>query len=106
MARSRVVLAAGKAVREQRDRANFALRAIKQGGQCLALGIAKIEPFCGHEHLLAGIALRWRSRRPWRLMGGYRLQQTVTVVRSKLKNAVIHGRRGCAQAEDKNHEPS
>src|SRR5262245_11141772 len=24
-------------------------------------------------------------------MGGYRLQQTVTVVRSKLQNAVIHG---------------
>src|SRR5262249_2998316 len=39
-------------------------------------------------------------------MGGYRLQQTVTVVRSKLQTAVIRGRRGCSRAEDDNHELS
>ena len=57
------MLAAGKAVREQRNRANFAVRAVKQSGQRLALGIAKIEPFCGHEHLLRGdcVAMRFAA---------------------------------------------
>jgi hypothetical protein len=49
-----VVLAAGEAVREEGDRANLAIRSIQQGGQCLARVIAKIETFCGHEHLLRG----------------------------------------------------
>jgi hypothetical protein len=49
-----VVLIANKAVREQRDRANFAVRAVEKSGQRLALGIAEIKTFGGHEHLLRG----------------------------------------------------
>jgi hypothetical protein len=60
-----VVLAAGKAVREQGDRTYLTARAIKQGGQRLALGIAKIETFGGHEYLLRGerVAIAFRCDR-------------------------------------------
>ena len=47
-ARRLVVLAAGKAVREQRHRAHRPLRPVQQRGQRLALGIREVELLGGH----------------------------------------------------------
>ena len=47
-----VVLAAGEAMREQRDRAHRAVRPVEQRGKLLTLGVGKIEFFGRHRHLL------------------------------------------------------
>ena len=47
-----VLLAARKAMREQRNRARGTIRPVKQRSKLLTLGVRKIEPFRRHRHLL------------------------------------------------------
>src|SRR5215472_8074113 len=105
MAGRPVVLAAGKAMRKQRDRANLAIRAIKQGGQRLALGIAKIKTFGGHEHLLRGDRIAMAFAATVAVDG--RISTSTNSDGGPLEaSKCCHSRGGrCARAEDESHEP-
>src|SRR5579862_2385507 len=48
MPRRSIMFAAGDAMREQRDRAHVAFRAVEQSGKLMTLGIAEVESLGGH----------------------------------------------------------